>query len=99
MGAEQQDEIKRVMGQMRSSVKAFYNAFHLQKKEKNYLRKELETKAMFLWEHLADSTVKSISGYGFLTPDVQSKYEVQINNITEISEKLITACKKRDNED
>ena len=94
VGEEQKNEIKAAIAQMRATVKSFYTAFNIKNKETNSLRKDLEIKATFLWEHLADSTAKRISGYGILPPDVKIEYENRINSLIQMSEELITTCKK-----
>lgn len=94
IGHEQREAVEQGIAQMKEGVKSFCTAFGLEKKEKNSLRKELEIKATFLWEHLADSTVKKISGYGALPDDVKVTYEEHINDLIKISENLITICKK-----
>lgn len=86
--------IQENIAAMRRCLEQFANTYQLKKQQRS-LKKNLSTKAAFLWEEVSGATFNRLQGYGKVDEENRQQYESYTENMTAIAEKLMLLPKEQ----
>lgn len=94
LSTEQKQKIQKAIDRGYDIVKKFHADYKLSVHEES-LRKDIRSKASFLWQELEDSWSKKLSGYGGLDEKTGKDLDKRIKELIEVVRTIGSAAEKR----
>lgn len=92
LSTEEAQILRQQIAQMREMLARFASEYGIGKEQRS-VRRMLSIKAAFLWEELSGATFDRLEGYGKVEVAERNRYELHIEEMTQLAEKIMMYTK------